>query len=1273
MNVFLNCFGKTRLLILLLLIVENSFSQCPASNVILNSQNEVDNFFNEFSSCDIITGDLTINSNAITNIIRFENIKEIHGNFTIKETSITGDLDFRKLTYIGGNIQIEKNENLSSISFDNLNYFTGDLIFSANTNLETISGFEFISCVQYLEIAHNYNLERIPNFTNLISASAFNIIENENLAEFSGVPNLENVGGLLIHGNDILNKIPEFNSLIEIGDFGLAFGLSIGYNSKLTRIIGFEKLKRIKGHLSLRGNGGGNAVTIPSFNMLLFVGSILMIQDGMIGIDGFMNLTHVKTDINIYSIGITKINGFNKIKKLRSLQISDNRNLEEINAFDNLVEVSFAFDLSNNPVLKNVNGFGKLKKIGWDAQIGGLDITNLDFLSSLMSVGSINSATTRLGIGNNPSLTDCSGISNLLNYGDIPDRIDIEMNPFPCGTRSEVENQADNDNDGILDISDDDDDNDGILDIDEGNGSIDSDNDHLPDSLDIDSDNDGCNDVIEAGFNDPDENGSLGSLPDSIDANGLITDELDGYSTPLDLNGNNIPDFQEYFLTPKITTDPQSTEVNRGELMLLSVESENADLFQWEISIDNGITWSSIVDNASYSGTTTSELLINSNEGLNYNLYRVTLRNSFSYCSASIASDEARVFVTNSLTPNAGENSAITLCKSDDKIDLFTILGGSPQKGGFWIPSTINSNGIFDPAIDLTGIYTYKIVNSDCNASSAEVTVKITEAFNAGDSSSIEICESSNSINLFDYLLGLPDNNGTWSPILNSGSGIFDPAIDPPGDYTYTVTNTTCPNDKAVISVAILASNPNAGGDGFSEICSDSPPFNLTSLLNGTPDGDGVWSPSLTSGNTLFDPSIDKSGIYYYTVTRGGCEDKSMVEIKLIEPLSAGDDTKIDLCENTDAINLLDFLQGSPAIGGEWSPKLSSGTGIFNPKIDPAGIYNYTINNGICGKTTSEVNVTIEVLPNAGEGGILEICINNEPVDLFDSISGTPDTEGVWTPSLSSGTGIFNPLLDQEGLYTYTVTNGTCGSYSSDVDVVVNVLPDAGEDGNLEICINSKALDLFNSLIGTPQKGGYWSPSLSSGSGIFNPSIDTAGDYTYTVTNGVCGSDTSKVTVTITNVTPISDYEIKIKEFSSNNSLEVIINSNLEYEFSLDGINYQSSTIFNNLGGGDYTVYVQEINGCGILEEKVSILDYPRFFTPNNDGVNDFWQLKGRTEENYSIYIYDRYGKLLKNLTFPESSWDGTYQGIQLPASDYWFRVVFMDGVTKNGHFTLKR
>ncbi len=120
-------------------------------------------------------------------------------------------------------------------------------------------------------------------------------------------------------------------------------------------------------------------------------------------------------------------------------------------------------------------------------------------------------------------------------------------------------------------------------------------------------------------------------------------------------------------------------------------------------------------------------------------------------------------------------------------------------------------------------------------------------------------------------------------------------------------------------------------------------------------------------------------------------------------------------------------------------------------------------------------------------------------------------------------------------------------------------------------------------------------------------------------------------------------------------------------------MNYQKENIFNNLPGGDYTVYVKEVDGCGFLEEKISLLNYPKFFTPNGDGYNDIWQLSGSTIKNYSITIFNRYGKLLKELTQSNSSWDGTYGNLPQPSDDYWFQIKFNDGQIQKGHFSLKR
>jgi len=108
-------------------------------------------------------------------------------------------------------------------------------------------------------------------------------------------------------------------------------------------------------------------------------------------------------------------------------------------------------------------------------------------------------------------------------------------------------------------------------------------------------------------------------------------------------------------------------------------------------------------------------------------------------------------------------------------------------------------------------------------------------------------------------------------------------------------------------------------------------------------------------------------------------------------------------------------------------------------------------------------------------------------------------------------------------------------------------------------------------------------------------------------------------------------------------------------------------------------VIARDVNGCGIGSNSLIVMDYPLYFTPNGDGFNDTWNITGITNQPAAkIFIYDRYGKLIKQLSPSSSGWDGTYNGQPLPTSDYWFTVEFIepkDGALNQfkAHFTLKR
>ncbi|WP_299124147.1 gliding motility-associated C-terminal domain-containing protein [uncultured Winogradskyella sp.] len=482
------------------------------------------------------------------------------------------------------------------------------------------------------------------------------------------------------------------------------------------------------------------------------------------------------------------------------------------------------------------------------------------------------------------------------------------------------------------------------------------------------------------------------------------------------------------------------------------------------------------------------------------------------------ANDSATVIVTLEIAPDAGNDGTLTICNTANSVDLFNSLGGTPDIGGVWSPILISGTGIFDPSIDPEGIYTYTI-SSICGNSSTTVTVSVDESNSAGSNGAIELCTNDSIVDLFNSLGGTPDTGGTWSPMLASGTGVFDPSVDSGGTYTYTVSNSTtlCPDASAVVIVTVLQ-EPDAGSNGTLNLCNASNSVDLYDSLAGTPQTGGTWSPTLTSGTGIFDPNIDPEGVYTYTVTSACGTSSATVTVSLTNLNDAGTNGSIDLCNNDAAVDLFNSLGGTPQSGGTWSPALNSGTGIFDPSIDSAGTYTYTISNSssLCPAASAAVTVTVIQEPDAGSNGTLNLCNASNSVDLFDSLAGTPQTGGTWSPTLASGTGIFDPNIDAEGVYTYTVTS-TCGISSATVTVSLTNLNDAGTNGSIDLCENDTAVDLFNSLGGTPQPGGTWSPTLASGTGIFDPNIDSASTYTYTISNSssLCSAASATVTVTV--------------------------------------------------------------------------------------------------------------------------------------------------------------
>jgi gliding motility-associated-like protein len=153
---------------------------------------------------------------------------------------------------------------------------------------------------------------------------------------------------------------------------------------------------------------------------------------------------------------------------------------------------------------------------------------------------------------------------------------------------------------------------------------------------------------------------------------------------------------------------------------------------------------------------------------------------------------------------------------------------------------------------------------------------------------------------------------------------------------------------------------------------------------------------------------------------------------------------------------------------------------------------------------------------------------------------------------------------------------------------------------------------------------------------------------------------------------------VAIVDLSDINSITVNVSGQGQYEYSLDAAfgPFQQSNSFENVSAGIHEVYINDKNGCGTVSQTVAVIGVPKFFTPNGDGQNDYWNVKGvnaNFNQNSIIYIFDRYGKLIKQIATSSEGWDGTFAGQNLPSDDYWYTINLDDGRQAKGHFSLNR
>lgn len=382
------------------------------------------------------------------------------------------------------------------------------------------------------------------------------------------------------------------------------------------------------------------------------------------------------------------------------------------------------------------------------------------------------------------------------------------------------------------------------------------------------------------------------------------------------------------------------------------------------------------------------------------------------------------------------------------------------------------------------------------------------------------------------------------------------------------------------------------------------------------------------TGATL---TVTRSGNYQVTVISEffGSEESDQVLIQLYDNPVANEPSPVIGCATGDSVNY-DLTSVGSQISAEDSDYLvkfylttedfENGNAIPNP-------------SGFRENVTS-VLATVTSVESGCESLPVSVKLEIEPAPSIiwnDSVPVCTDASGNFLSPVSIGED-----LGDEFIYNWNLFNDPDGDGIQNPVLILSQYPPGGVI----------SLEIVNSITGCTNL--YSSEVLR-----FSPPVD--------VSVVISGNDFET-----------NGYSVLAQVVDNNDNNPV-------YEYRLNNGAWQLDPVFNRVPGGTHTITAREINGCGgVTSRPFRLIGYPRFFTPNGDGYNDTWNVINDASMSITrVIIFDRYGKLIKQLDPSTGGWDGTFNGREMPADDYWFFVYYRGTGAVNeeykGNFSLKR
>jgi gliding motility-associated-like protein len=514
-------------------------------------------------------------------------------------------------------------------------------------------------------------------------------------------------------------------------------------------------------------------------------------------------------------------------------------------------------------------------------------------------------------------------------------------------------------------------------------------------------------------------------------------------------------------------------------------------------------------------------------------------------------------------------------------------------------------------------------------------------------------------------------NTSTGGTSLGTGTTFTTPSITASTTYYADATANTCTSPTRTAVIATINNSPSITSTISASRC-DAGTLNLGAIASG---GTIRWydvatgGTSLGTGTTYSTPIIASTTTYYTEAYTTTCTSptRTAVTATITNTPTITSTTSNSRCNagtvslgaiaSAGTINWYNVATGGTILG--------TGTTFTTPTINTTTTYYVdAVANGCTTPTRTAIIATVDTTPT-----ITSTTPNSRCDSGFVTLSATSsdgfinwyDESGKY---VAIGNSFTTPILTTTTTYYVDATTNSCTSPARKA-VIATVYPVSTSIEQVVLC-QGETTTLDASI---PNMNYLWSPGGETTQTI---SISSIGNYNVTISSPTVVSCDSKKNISVIEYPAPIINSILVNE----NSITIeLADKKSYYEYSINGIDFQASNQFSYIPSGNQTAFVRAVNSCNLTFKKFTIFTISKYFTPNNDGQNDFWLIKEMEDfTNSRVEIFDRYGKLLKQLNSSNFGWNGIYNGIELPSDDYWYRLKLDDSTPIiTGHFTLKR